>query len=330
MTEDLADDDDEQDGRQLTYKALQAVCEEAVKCNRRTANGQEHFDVQACTYVEANGLFFDDCYEDTCRLPSAPRFEPSSGSGGAADQSDLQAPSSPLAQQPSVSREDNDTLPEQAAEHSQSARADAPDQGAGASTSRLSNLPIDMYPASVKELKVPGRDQPVWTTWLGQYLTLNTYKQLQWLYADWVDGIRVKTADASSEQRVAPLRLLEHQFRTKTHVAPWRSGSKICKAVAERKVLVYAILRRLPDPTALVPNTDSAVSDAIQEVEELRMEHSKSSSSLLSNTQLHDLLTGTPSKGIKGPEEGATEFESGTLGWPQPAFMKNGNLKQKH
>ncbi|DBB02785.1 TPA: hypothetical protein ACH3X1_013617 [Trebouxia sp. C0004] len=75
LTEDLADDDDEQDGRQLTYKALQAVCEEAVKCNRRTANGQEHFDMQACTYVEANGLFFDDCYEDTCRLPSAPRFE---------------------------------------------------------------------------------------------------------------------------------------------------------------------------------------------------------------------------------------------------------------
>jgi len=32
------------------------------------------------------------------------------------------------------------------------------------------------------------------------------YKQLQWLYADWVDGIRVKTADPSSEQRVAPLR----------------------------------------------------------------------------------------------------------------------------
>ena len=33
------------------------------------------FDMQACTYVEANGLFFDDSYEDTCRLPSAPHFE---------------------------------------------------------------------------------------------------------------------------------------------------------------------------------------------------------------------------------------------------------------
>ena len=105
---------------------------------------------------------------------------PSSGSGGAADQSDLQAPpGSPPAQQPSVSQEDIGTLPEQAAEHSQSARADAPDQGAGAGTSRLSNLPIDMYPESVKELKVPGRDEPVWTTWLGQYLTLNSKKH--WL-----------------------------------------------------------------------------------------------------------------------------------------------------
>ena len=50
-------------------------------------------------------------------------------------------------------------------------------------------------------------------------------------------------------QRVPPLRLLEHQFRTKTHVAPWRSGNRMAKGVAERKVLVYAILRRLPDPT---------------------------------------------------------------------------------
>jgi len=98
---------------------------------------------------------------------------PSSGGGGAADQSDSQAPSSPPAQQPSVSQQDIDSLPEQAAEHSRSARAGAPDQGAGAGTSRLSNLPIDMFPASVKQLKVPGRDELVWTTWLGQYLTLN-------------------------------------------------------------------------------------------------------------------------------------------------------------
>lgn len=74
-TEDLADDDDGQFEKQLTFKALQAVCKEAIKCNRRTANGQEHFDLQTCIYVEAFGLFFDDCYDDTCRLPTAPRFE---------------------------------------------------------------------------------------------------------------------------------------------------------------------------------------------------------------------------------------------------------------
>lgn len=54
-TEDL--EDDEEIGKQLTYKALQAVCTEALKCNRRTANGQEQFDMQTCTYVEAFGLF---------------------------------------------------------------------------------------------------------------------------------------------------------------------------------------------------------------------------------------------------------------------------------
>ena len=37
---------------------------------------------------------------------------PSSGGGGAADQSDSQAPSSPPAQQPSVSQQDIDSLPE--------------------------------------------------------------------------------------------------------------------------------------------------------------------------------------------------------------------------
>ena len=72
-TEDLADD--EQFEKQLNYKALQAVCKEALECDRRSANGQEHFDSQSCTYVEAFGLFFDDCYEDLSRLPTAPRFE---------------------------------------------------------------------------------------------------------------------------------------------------------------------------------------------------------------------------------------------------------------
>jgi hypothetical protein len=69
---------------------------------------------------------------------------------------------------------------------------------------------------------------------------------------------------------------------------------------------------------ALVPSTDSE-----------EMEHSKSSSLQLSNKQLHDLLTGTPARNLKGLEEGASEFESGTLGWPQPASMTNGNPKQK-
>jgi len=80
---------------------------------------------------------------------------------------------------------------------------------------------------------------------------------------------------------------------------------------------------------ALLPSTDSAVAEAIQDLEEMKLTHSKSSSLQLSNKQLHDLLTGIPAKNKKGLEEGATEFESETLHWPQPASMTNGNPKQK-
>ena len=79
----------------------------------------------------------------------------------------------------------------------------------------------------------------------------------------------------------------------------------------------------------MLASTDSAVLEAIQELEKLRMEHSKSGSLQLSNKQLHDLLTGTPARNIKGLEEGATEFESQTLKWPQAPSMTKGNPQQK-
>ena len=60
---------------------------------------------------------------------------------------------------------------------------------------------------------------------------------------------------------------------------------------------------------ALLPSTDSAVAEAIQDLEEMKLTHSKSSSLQLSNKQLHDLLTGIPAKNKKGLEEGATEFD---------------------
>lgn len=72
-TEDLGDE--EQSQKQLSHKALQEVCKEALECDRRSEKGQEQFDSQACTFVEAFGLFFDDCYDDLSRLSTAPRFE---------------------------------------------------------------------------------------------------------------------------------------------------------------------------------------------------------------------------------------------------------------
>ena len=120
-------------------------------------------------------------------------------SGSGADQTDadeealLQVPATSSAQQPSLGQDlsgqglsdqgiegDSDRLPEQATEQSQSTRGGAPDEGAVAGTCRPSNLPIDMYPAAVKELMVPGRDDPVWTNWLGEFLNLNGMQRCQY------------------------------------------------------------------------------------------------------------------------------------------------------
>ena len=70
------------------------------------------------------------------------------------------------------------------------------------------------------------------------------YKQLEWLYEDWRDGIRVPNANP---EKVASLRFLEYNSR-QVSMKSWRSGAGMRKVVAERKVLVYAILRQLPDP----------------------------------------------------------------------------------
>ena len=37
-----------------------------------------------------------------------------------------------------------------------------------------------MYPAAVKGLMVPGRDDPVWTNWLGEFLNLNGMQRCQY------------------------------------------------------------------------------------------------------------------------------------------------------
>lgn len=73
------------------------------------------------------------------------------------------------------------------------------------------------------------------------------YKQLEWLYEDWRDGIRLPNANPEKVDRIASLRFLEYNSR-QVSMKSWRSGAGMRKVVAERKVLVYAILRQLPDP----------------------------------------------------------------------------------
>lgn len=62
------------------------------------------------------------------------------------------------------------------------------------------------------------------------------------LYCEWVDGIETTTG------RVVSLHELECLKRQEG--LEWRCPGKIWKQVMERKVLVYAVLRRIPDPAS--------------------------------------------------------------------------------
>ena len=68
------------------------------------------------------------------------------------------------------------------------------------------------------------------------------YKDLHQLYVEWNDGIEMTNG------RTASLRELERRKRQER--LEWRSGPKIRKQVMERKTLIYAVLRCLPDPAS--------------------------------------------------------------------------------
>lgn len=77
-------------------------------------------------------------------------------------------------------------------------------------------------------------------------IAVAAYENLHQLYREWVDGIEMTTG------RIACLRELE---RLKRHEGlEWRCSGKIRKQVMERKVLIYAVLRRLPDPAGDLPD----------------------------------------------------------------------------
>ena len=79
-----------------------------------------------------------------------------------------------------------------------------------------------------------------------------------WLYENWTEGIRTPNADPAKIERIASLRWLEFDSCYKTRIA-WRSGANMRKAVAQRKVLIYAILRGLPDPKGVAGMLDCHV-----------------------------------------------------------------------
>ena len=78
------------------------------------------------------------------------------------------------------------------------------------------------------------------------------YTQLQWLYEDWTEGIQEASSDPAVVKRIAPIRCLEYGMTQKglTQIEWWASAA-MRKAVHQRKTLIHAILRGLPDPRGL-------------------------------------------------------------------------------
>ncbi|KAL3162657.1 hypothetical protein ABBQ38_008702 [Trebouxia sp. C0009 RCD-2024] len=178
---------------------------------------------------------------------------------------------------------------------------------------------------SNQHLPVPGRDMLAWTEWLGKRVGISAYENLHQLYREWVDGIEMTTG------RIACLRELE---RLKRHEGlEWRCSGKIRKQVMERKVLIYAVLRRLPDPAGEYGSQDKAVHDAIAEVEDLRrtVAQAKKKKKKLTLSQLQDYLSQELAEThIGGAKKGGnTAFEEDVLGWVQPKCLANGNPKQQ-
>lgn len=68
------------------------------------------------------------------------------------------------------------------------------------------------------------------------------------VYAEWQDGILLSK---STRLRQWPLRELERRFKLekKQHPMQWRQGDKIRGNIGERLSIIYAILRRLPNPS---------------------------------------------------------------------------------
>ena len=75
LHESVEDVCESEGAEELRYNSLQGLCKEALKLNTSTEAGEQAFLSHACTLVEALGLCFDDCYDESSRLPGAPDFE---------------------------------------------------------------------------------------------------------------------------------------------------------------------------------------------------------------------------------------------------------------
>lgn len=139
------------------------------------------------------------------------------------------------------------------------------------------------------------------------------------LLGEWELGIKVGNV------RTRPLWQLEFSIR-KPGGHPWRCGSQISKAVQQRKLIIYKILRtaRYTRPDVRIPRAEAKAACAAISAGRI---HRVETSAGAIKTQLDSL--DKLSKQLMRDEVAVSSFEEDVFGWPKHACQAKGNPKRR-
>ena len=153
------------------------------------------------------------------------------------------------------------------------------------------------------------------------------------LYEDAVSGILM---DRDTGQRILPFMELEEMLRGVSggQKLRWRGGNKIAKDVSDRKMLLYAIFRRMDDAESSVAKGSGwrgfATADMREKLGEAVRALDGMAASLCrgnSKPSLDKLCTKLRQPG--SGEHVPTEYEVSMLGWPSIASFPKGNPRKR-
>ena len=151
------------------------------------------------------------------------------------------------------------------------------------------------------------------------------------LFDDGVTGILM---DRDTGRRTLPLMELEERFRGVGSIEKlrWRGGNKIAKDVSDRKMLLYAIFKRMDDAESSVAKGSgwrgfagmrSKLETAVRTLEDVAASLCKGTSKpsldkLCTKLRQHGSLELVP-----------IEYEVGILGWPGTKTFPRGNSRKR-